>query len=467
LVCGGSAVGQTSEELIGVHKAFMAALDGHKADVAASYFTDDGVWDWVPEPAPYVGKEQIGLAFSAQFTHSPDYHTDAGRVLAAGNIVVVEHTTLGTQTGPLADLPPTGKAWTYPHMCIYDFEGNKIKRLTSYCDNAGFYRQIGVMPAPAMPSLVPSIAVPAPEPTGLSPLEADAEHIRRWNSHDAAAMAKIYHADCQIFAGPLGARVDRVTMTAMNELYFSAFPDIKIEVVRRIDLGNRWVLTEFVTRGTHQGTFFGVPAQGYPTELRAAWLTHYTADGLLIEGDFYYDNLTLMTQITTPEWSPEGQWISASPTPAGNLMITGVWIAQDAGKTRFLGQYKQVNMLPLFNDLYPGVEAISFAGEQAIKIGKNKYQMSFMFYYTKTAGPGFTKIVGLGTVSGTFELAGPDTIRGQATGAYYLAAQDADQDGFPDEGQKPALCVPWVWICKRPPMMPGCALTPIPESPKK
>ena len=48
-------------------------------------------------------------------------------------------------------------------------------------------------------------------------------------------------------------------------------------------------------------------------------------------------------------------------------------------------------------------------------------------------------------------------------GQKVLAAQDADQDGFPDEGQEPVVCVPWEWIAKRLTMMLGCVPTPIPE----
>ena len=140
---------------------------------------------------------------------------------------------------------------------------------------------------------------------------------RRWNSYDAVSMAQIYHADCKIFVGPLGMELDRTAMTALNEMYFSAFPDGGLEEVRTIELSDSWMLTEFVARSTHQGTFFGIPPSGYACETKLVWLTHYTDDGLVIEGSFYYDNLTLVNQMTTAPWSLDGIWITTVPTPLG------------------------------------------------------------------------------------------------------------------------------------------------------
>jgi hypothetical protein len=87
------------------------------------------------------------------------------------------------------------------------------------------------------------------------------------------------------------------------------------------------------------------------------------------------------------------------------------------------------------------------------------YEMTAIEYLTRTAEPSLEAILGIGIVTGSFELVGPDQGQGQGTGAYYVADQDLDQDGFPDEGQEPAVCVPWEWTAKRLTMMPGCMPT--------
>ena len=115
-------------------------------------------------------------------------------------------------------------------------------------------------------------------------------------------------------------------MTALNEMYFSAFPDVALEVVRAVNLEDGWVVTELVSRATHQGPFMGIPAAGFPVEIRAVWLMRYNAQGLAIDGSFYYDNLILMTQIAPgiPEIPPAPDYLIQdeiySPSLEGNLL---------------------------------------------------------------------------------------------------------------------------------------------------
>ena len=455
------ATAQEPADLIAIRKAYAAAMDDHDLDTMFSYWIDDCVYDYVQAPPPAEGKEAIRAGFDEYiFGLYPDFHTDEGRVLAAGNIVVVEHNTIGTYLD-------TGIEVIGPHLDIYEFEGDKIKKATTYADSASDMIQLGMMPAPEVPELIPSITVPDPEPTGLSPMEANTEAVARWNSHDAASVAKTYHADAQIFAGPLGMALDRIATTAMNEMYYSAFPDVELEIVRAIDLGEGWVVTEFVARATHQASFMGVPAAGYPTELRLVWLTHYDADGLVTELSFYYDNMTLITQMTTAPWPLDGIWVSAVQTPLGNLILTTTYVAQDAAKTRYSGSVDEINPMPLLGEIYPDADApAKWAGAQAELVGLNKYEATFLGYETKTSETEtgkLTEFVGLFTVKAYFELLDPNTLQGHGTGSYYMAAQDADRDGFPDEGQEPAACIPWTWTGKRLTAMPGCIPAPMPE----
>jgi predicted ester cyclase len=455
-----SAVGQEGPDLLAIRGAFADALDSHDLDAIVSYFSEDGVQEVVVLPVPLLdSKEKIWGFYADQFSGSPDWHTSEGRVLTDGNIVVVDHAALGTNTGPSAGLPITGNPWTFPHLDIYEFEGDKINRLTTYADYASVLVQLGLAPMPEMPSLVPSVSVPDPEATGLSPMEANAELISRWNSHDPALLAKMIHGDSQIFAGPLGAYLDRIAMVAMNELYFMAFPEARLEVVRTVDLGDGWILTELLSQGPHLGPFMGVPASGYLLDIRMAWLTHYDADGLATEQSYYFDNMTLMDQMTTASYPLDGIWITSSPTPLGNWISTTTYVAQDAAKTRYSGTLEFINGFPLFAELYPDADPslVFSAGGQAVMVGRNKYEATYLTYDRKfDPSTGIMEIVGIDTLSASFEVVGPDQIKGSGMASYYMAAQDADQDGSPVEGQEPVACFPWEWTSKRLTAMPGC-----------
>ncbi|MEJ2703536.1 MAG: nuclear transport factor 2 family protein [Sedimentisphaerales bacterium] len=328
------------DELLAIHHEYVTAMNAHDLDKMMSYWADDGIYDLVSTPPP-VPKSYVQSYFEYLFSTFLDFHETEGRTLATNNLVVGENETVRTD-------PTFGnKLVVSPHLSIYDFEGDKIKQVTTYKDNLSDMVQRGQMDLPEMPKLVPSVEVPDPEPTGLSPMEANTELIARWNSRDAAHVAKMDRADFHIYAGPLGTTLDRAAMMALNEMYFTAFPDVQIEVVRMVDLQDSWVLTELISKGTHKGDFMGVPASGYLTGLRVVWLTRYDADGLVTEQSFYYDNITLLNQMTAPPYLVDGIWITTIPTPMGNLNLTTTYVAQDTERTRYSGSLEEVNPMPL------------------------------------------------------------------------------------------------------------------------
>ena len=293
LVFGSSALAQTTDELIAIRGAFAQAIDDHDVDAILSFFTADGVSDATIFPAPLTTPEQIRAMWEDQFDSSPNWHTEDGRVLAVDNIVVVEHAAVGTETRDTQGLP-----WTWPHLDIYDFEGTKIKRLMSYGDYASILVQLGMAPVPEMPPLMPSFAVPDPEPTGLSPLEANEELLARWNTHDMAEVAKIFHADLQAYDSSFGVPLSREEFIAGNEMFVQGFPDMTGQFTRAIDLGDGWVVVEVVFTGTHNGPFMGIPPTGRTISVRAGSLRRFDADGLVTDFALYYDMLGVMTQLT-------------------------------------------------------------------------------------------------------------------------------------------------------------------------
>jgi ketosteroid isomerase-like protein len=458
LISCSSALAQTPEELIDIRNAYAAALDNQDLDAMFSFWAEDGVYDYVQSPPPMEGKAVIKAAFDEFiFAMYPDMHTDEGIVLAAGNIVVVQHNSIATYLD-------TGIEVIGPHLDIYEFEGDKIKKATTYADSAGEMIQLGAMPAPEMPELVPSFTLPDPEPTGLSPVEADIEEIARYNGDDIAHYAKMFRSDAQLFVGPLGTIVDRNEWIAIVEMLRGGFSDGITEVVRRIDLGDGWILGETRMRSRHTGTYLGIPGSGYMIDMRSAYLSHFDADGLITHHNMYWDNLTLITQMTTPPFPLDGIWISTVPTPLGNLILTTTYVAQDAAKTRYSGSVVEINPMPLLADIYPDADQpAKWAGAQAEMVARNKYEATLLGYETRTVETDIGKtveFVGLFTIKAYFELLGPDQLAGYGTGSYYLASQDADQDGFPDEGEEPVACIPWEWTGKRLTALPGCVLVP-------
>jgi hypothetical protein len=450
-----SSMALDPDELLAIHHEYVEAMNAHDLDKMFSFWADDGIYFLVPTPPP-APKSYVRAAFEYRFGIYPDFHETEGRILAGNNVVVGENETIRTD-------PATGNKIVSPHISIYDFEGDKIKQVTSYKDNLSDMIQRGQMPSPDMPNLIPSAKVPDPVPTGLSPMEANAELIARWNNHDAAGVAMMDNTDFQIFAGPLGTKLDRTAMMALNEMYFSAFPDVQIEVVRMVDVRDGWVLTEFISKGTQQGEFMGVSPSGYLTGIRFVWLTHYDGDGLVTEQSFYYDNITLMNQMSNPPYSLDGIWITTAPTPFGNWITKTLYTSQDAAKTQYSGTLEAINAFPLLAELYPDADPSLFfsVGGQAVMVGRDRYEATYLQYDRKfDESTGIMEIVGLNTLKANFEVIGTNLLYGSGTASYYMATQDADQDGLPDEGEEPIACFPWGWTSKRLTLMPGCVPTP-------
>lgn len=357
-------------------------------------------------------------------------------------------------------MQPYGIPYTNTWIIVFRFAGGRIAEEWWAFDLLGVQQQLGAIP-PTRDTYTWG------EPSGVTGAPGDPEtnkaSVQRMleevmNQHKLAVVGELFAADYLMHdpAWPLEVRGPEGFAQwagAMLEPFFSD-SHISADLVAEGDkVAVRWTWT-----GTHVGEFMGIPATGRQITVPGISI-HRFADGQFVESWASYDALGMMQQLTAEDWPVDGPWIMSLPTPMGNMIVKATWIAQDEAKTRFTGEFEQISILPVALDLYPDLETVRFAGALAVKTGLNQYEMTAMEYFTKTAGPSFEEIVGMAVVAGTFELAGPDLAQGQGTGAYYLAGQDVDQDGFPDEGEEPAVCVPWEWTAKQLTMMAPCVPT--------
>jgi hypothetical protein len=258
----------------------------------------DAVFDFVSIPPPMTGTHAARDFFAGLFYGFPDYTTIAEQRWISGNIVVTAHTTTGTLQNSWMGLPATGKG-DLPnlHVDIWEYQGDKIQRITTYNDLQSVMVSSGLMPATQLPSLQPITPIGDPVPTGLSPVAAVIEGQARWNAHNLVEFAKILRTNAQVLFAMLGQPLDRRSAIAMMELYFLGFGDIRLDVDRHLDLGDGWVLTEGVYRGTNTGPYFGLLATGRPVNVRVAILNQVDSQGLINFESIYYDNLTALTQL--------------------------------------------------------------------------------------------------------------------------------------------------------------------------
>ncbi len=391
-----------------------------------------------------------------------DFHIEIHYMVAEGDKVAACWTVTGTHQG---EPTPTGKQMTLTGMNIHRLAGGKIVEAWWVHDTLALMEQLGVMPPTredyAWGEPLEVTGDPGDPETNKAIVQRMIDEVM--NQQNMGVIDEVFAADYLMHdpaAWPMevkGPEGFKQWAGMMLEPYFSDSHTSADLIAEGDKVAVYWTWS-----GTHTGEFMGIPPTGRQIAITGITI-HRFANGELVESWASYDMMGMMQQLTAEEWSAQGVWISTVPTPLGNMIIKSTWMAQDETKTRFTGEFEQINTYPVLVDVYPDSEEIKYGGGLMVKIGLNKYEVTFLQYFTKTSGPSLEEIVGIGIVAGTFELVGPDLVQGQGTGAYYMAVQDADQDGFPDEGQEPIVCVPWGWTAKRLTIMPGCVPMPISE----
>jgi steroid delta-isomerase-like uncharacterized protein len=86
-----------------------------------------------------------------------------------------------------------------------------------------------------------------------------------WNGRDLSALKDFWAEDCVNHAMPgtdnRGLNALRIYHDSFFDDFFSAFPDIQIEIVQQVGEGDR-IATYITSQGTHDGQFYGVPPTG-------------------------------------------------------------------------------------------------------------------------------------------------------------------------------------------------------------
>jgi predicted ester cyclase len=94
------------------------------------------------------GVEEMLTFLQAQFAAFPDYHEEIELMIAEGDKVAYITTGTGTQTGPLGDIPPTGKKMEVVNYVVQRIHNGKITETWIGWDNLAVLLQLGLFPPP-------------------------------------------------------------------------------------------------------------------------------------------------------------------------------------------------------------------------------------------------------------------------------------------------------------------------------
>jgi steroid delta-isomerase-like uncharacterized protein len=102
-------------------------------------------YEIIPTSQVYDGPEEVMGYYRASRAAVPDQRNEIRAFHNAADAVIVEFDLLGTHTGVMQGLPPTGKSFRVPMIAVFQFDaGDRIICERVYFDTATFLRQLGL-----------------------------------------------------------------------------------------------------------------------------------------------------------------------------------------------------------------------------------------------------------------------------------------------------------------------------------
>jgi steroid delta-isomerase-like uncharacterized protein len=121
-------------------------FNAHDVQSASAYFAEDAELRDVSVARPASGPQQIAAIYARQLDALPDSVVRVDRMVAEGDMVVVEWTLAGTHRGRMLGIPATGKPVSFKGVSLLRYRANMIVTDTRIWDLAGLLRQIGLLP---------------------------------------------------------------------------------------------------------------------------------------------------------------------------------------------------------------------------------------------------------------------------------------------------------------------------------
>jgi steroid delta-isomerase-like uncharacterized protein len=287
-------------------------------------FRLNALWQNVPLGGSGVGegaataKQVIGTWRQAM----PDMVVSTDDILAEDDYVVSRHLSTATHQEDFMGVPPTGKFARMSGVVITRVTDDlKIAEAWTCWDIVSLLTQLGVAPGPEGAFQEPAYAEEPRPFDEEAHANADPEETKRvvrefyeelWNKGDLDRTEEYFAADFVGHApGNTGAKGPEGVKKLISE-WREGIPDMELEIHAQHAEGSK-VGTRFTGRGTHKGTFMGIPATGKEASLSGIAITR-VVDGEVVSDWGEFDILGMLQQLGVVK--PPGQQ-QEEEAPAG------------------------------------------------------------------------------------------------------------------------------------------------------
>ena len=123
---------------------WVAAYNARDPYALAALYHDDAVNHQVALGEPLRGRAALLESFINFFRAFPDNYTHPENMFQDGEWTIIEWKGGGTFTGPLGEIPPTGRSFTLRGCGFLHIIDGKISFQRGYFDRHTWFSQIGV-----------------------------------------------------------------------------------------------------------------------------------------------------------------------------------------------------------------------------------------------------------------------------------------------------------------------------------
>ena len=126
-----------------VVREHMESENHHDFDTTIGTFSHPR-YEIIPTGDIYDGEEEVRGYFAESRTAFPDQRNELISLRHADDAVIVEFDLLGTHSGPLREIEPTGREFRTRVVAFFIFEGDRIVCERVYFDQLSILGQLGL-----------------------------------------------------------------------------------------------------------------------------------------------------------------------------------------------------------------------------------------------------------------------------------------------------------------------------------
>ena len=275
------------------------ALNSQNVEAHDNYWTEDMVWHGPTGLGNIPGRDGFKYQLMKPFYKTyPDYYVEDEIQIACGDWVAATGKLTGTPQEDWLGVPPTGKQIVMRYSDFWRVENGRLAENWVMVDNIGVMHQLANKEAPAQSPNRKFIYRTENEST-LAQQNLALVHrmVEALNAHDLEAQNEFWTED-MIWHGPPGFGDIHGLEAFKHEVvktFYTAFPDFNGGV--DIELADdNWVAATGTVTGTHQGTWFGIPATGKRVQMRYSDFWHIE-NGKLAENWVMIDHVGVLEQL--------------------------------------------------------------------------------------------------------------------------------------------------------------------------